>query len=98
MCGMCGTPVPPPRWFMVGVADTPADIIQERARQISLLSAHLEPLRIHVHASPSAPGLTLRASDGRSEFIADLGEVWPAVERLAYGAYDPLASAGADLV
>ncbi|HLR12970.1 MAG TPA: hypothetical protein VK104_05080 [Burkholderiaceae bacterium] len=95
MCGMCGTPVPPPRWFMVGVADTPADTMRERVRQVGLLSEHLSPLRIRVHASPSTPGLTLQTPDGRSEFITDLGDVWPAVERLGGHAYDPLLSAGA---
>lgn len=98
MCGMCGTPVPPPRWFMVGVEDTPAHTIRERARQVNMLADRLQPFRIQVHASPSSPGLTLQTPDGRSEFITDLGDTWPAVERLGGRAYDPLSAADTGLV
>jgi len=92
MCGMCGTPVPPPRWFMVGIEESSSQAIRERAKQIDLLTKHLEGLRISVHASPASPGLMLKTPDGRSEFILDIGDAWPAVERLAGRAYDPLAT------
>lgn len=93
MCGMCGTPVPPARWFMAGVGQTSRHIIQERAKQIQLLTQHLSSLRISVSASPTSPGLTLRTADGRSEFVLDIGHVWPAVERLAGQPYSPLVDA-----
>lgn len=93
MCGMCGTPLPPPRWFMIGVGESSSATIRERARQISMLTNHLAPLRITVHASPASPGLMLKTPDGRSEFILDIGDTWPAVERLVGRPYDPLAVA-----
>ena len=92
MCGMCGTPVPPARWFMAGVGQTSGHIIRERAKQIHLLTQHLSSLRISVSASPTSPGLTLKTADGRSEFVLDIGHVWPAVERLAGQPYSPLAA------
>ena len=95
MCGMCGTPVPPARWFMAGVEDSSGHIIRERAKQIHLLTQHLSSLRISVSASPASPGLTLRTPDGRSEFVLDIGHVWPAVHRLAGQPYDPLATTDA---
>lgn len=91
MCGMCGTPTPPAKWFMVGVDQTSGQIVRERAKQIQLLTQHLSGLRISVSASPATPGLTLRTPDGRNEFILDIGDAWPAVERLAGRPYDPLA-------
>lgn len=95
MCGMCGTPVPPSKWFMVGVEQSSGQTIRERAKQIRLLTQHLSSLRISVNASPASPGLTLKTPDGRSEFILDIGDAWPAVERLAGRPYDPLSTADA---
>ncbi len=92
MCGMCGTPVPPSRWFMVGVDLSTAQVVQERHRQIQLLSQHLAHLPIRIHANHSSPGLTLQTPDGRSEFIIDIGHVWPAVARLLGAPYDPLSA------
>lgn len=93
MCGMCGTPLPPPKWFMVGVEDSPGQVIRERTKQITLLTKHLLHLNIGVHASPSSPGITLKTPDGRAEFVQDIGNVWPAVERLAGRPYNPLLTA-----
>ena len=95
MCGMCGTPLPPAKWFMAGIEPSPGHIIRERAKQLRLLTQHLEGLRLRVHASPASPGLTLTTADGRSEFILDIGEAWPAVERLTGQRYSPLAPADA---
>ncbi|MFW8567364.1 hypothetical protein [Orrella sp. 11846] len=89
---MCGTPTPPAKWFMVGVGESSGAIVRERAKQIQLLNQHLSGLRINVSASPANPGLTLRTPDGRSEFILDIGDAWPAVERLAGRPYDPLGT------
>lgn len=92
MCGMCGTPTPPAKWFMVGLDASAGQTIRERAKQIRLLTKLLSSVRITVNANPATPGLTLKTPDGRNEFILDIGDVWPAVERLVGHPYDPLAN------
>ncbi len=87
MCNACGHPARPGHWMDAGLA-TATDRSRALHARAALLTRVLAPLGVKAHAG--AAGLVLRHVTGRSLVLADAGEVWPAVERLAGRPFDPL--------
>lgn len=90
MCGMCGTPVPPPQWCAVGVADDAGARRRARAASVRVLAAQLEGTGIRVGADLAGTGYAVSTLDGRTRLVTDLSAVWPAVAELAGQPFDPL--------
>ncbi|WP_424327268.1 hypothetical protein [Gordonia sp. (in: high G+C Gram-positive bacteria)] len=93
MCGMCGTPVPPPEWCAAGIADDPGARRRARAASVRVLAEQLAGTGVRVDADLVGTGYTVRAADGRSRVVADLAAVWPAVALLRGRPFDPLDEA-----
>lgn len=88
MCNACGYPARLGHWIDAGLA-TPMDRRRALHVRAAVLTRALRPMGLGAHAS--AAGLVLAHVAGASAVVADMGELWPAVERLAGRPFDPLA-------
>lgn len=90
MCGICGTPVPPPEWCAAGIADDAGSRRRARAASVRVLAVQLADCGIRVGADLAGNGYTVSTADGRTRLVTDLAAVWPAVAELAGEPFDPL--------
>jgi hypothetical protein len=89
MCANCGFPSAPGHWTEAGSASA-SDRIRARFRRAQVLQTILLSYGLTVHDDGAIPGLTLANRTGNHELVADLAEVWSAVERMSGRAVDPL--------
>jgi hypothetical protein len=88
MCNACGYPARPGPWIDAGLA-SPADRRRALHARAGVLTRVLRPLGLRAHTTAS--GLVLAHVTGASAVVADTGDLWATVERLAGRAFDPLA-------
>lgn len=93
MCGMCGTPVPPPEWCAAGIVDDVGARRRARAASLRGLAVQLEGTGIAVVADLAATSYTVSTADGRTRLVSDLSAVWTAISELSGRPFDPLAPA-----
>lgn len=87
MCSACGFPVRPGHWTDAGL-DNAGDRRRAGFRRAAVLTRALAPLGLSAHSDGA--GLVLSSATGGAVVVSDPAELWPAVERLAGRAYDPL--------
>lgn len=87
MCNACGHPARPGHWIDAGLT-TPMDRTRAAHLRAALLTRALRPLGVRAHAG--AAGLMLSHVAGAGAVVADPGDLWATVERLAGRPFDPL--------
>jgi len=89
MCANCGFPSAPGHWTEAGAA-TASERLRARFRRAELLRRILSPYGLTVHDDGIIPGMTVSTRSGHHEMVADLAELWSAVEHMCGRKFDPL--------
>ena len=96
MCVLCGDLAGDLHWAERGVGgagvDAEAQRRQARFRRARVVNRVLEPYLLSMHEDLSGTRYVVADRKGAQEVVRDLGELWPAADRLARTKLDPLDS------
>jgi hypothetical protein len=96
MCVLCGDLAGDLHWAerAAGTAgvDAETERRQARFRRTLVVNRVLAPYLLSVHEDLSATRYVVADRKGAQEVVRDLGELWPAADRLARTTLDPLDS------
>lgn len=96
MCVLCGDLIGEVNWAEHAVTGasvgTESDRRQARFRRTRIVNRVLTTYQLSVHEDLSGTRYVVADRKGAQEVVRDLGELWPAADRLARTSLDPLDS------
>ncbi len=94
MCVLCGDLVGDGHWAErtrgAGGGAGEAHRRQARFKRVRVVNRVLAPYQLSMHEDLSGTRYVVGDRKGAQEVVRDLGELWPAADRLAHMAVDPL--------